>query len=337
MRTPTRVLGFLAVLALVLVASLGLGRWVGPDEDLASASGGDHGHAATDDSTTDEGGHDHGAALAGGLQMSEGGHALTLRETILEPGRREVAFTIEGGDGPVTDYDVVHEKELHLIVVRRDLTGFQHLHPERDADGTWRVPVDLEPGAWRVLADFQAAGGEPHVLGADLFVPGDFQPERVGGQDLADTVDGYDVNLGGSFTAGAESVVTATVSRDGEVVTDLEPYLGSTGHLVALRAGDLGYVHVHPEGGAFHTSFPSAGSYRLFLDFKHDGVVRTAAFTVQVDGAGHDHGSHDHGTDDHGTDDDGMDTDPAEEHPVQEEPSDGSSNQETEDGHSHDH
>ena len=72
--------------------------------------------------------------------------------------------------------------------------------------------------------------------------------------------------------------------RDGEPVTDLEPYLGAYGHLVALRAGDLAYLHVHPEGGrgpvAFRAEVPSEGAYHLFLDFKHDGVVRTAAFAV---------------------------------------------------------
>ena len=61
-------------------------------------------------------------------------------------------------------------------------------------------------------------------------------------------------------------MLTATVSRDGEPVTDLQPYLGAYGHLVALRDGDLGYLHVHPEGDtgpgpeiAFGTEFPSAG------------------------------------------------------------------------------
>ena len=60
-------------------------------------------------------------------------------------------------------------------------------------------------------------------------------------------VDGYDVTLGGSVTAGEETVLTATVSRDGEPVTDLQPYLGAYGHLVSLRDGDLGYLHVHPD------------------------------------------------------------------------------------------
>ena len=47
-----------------------------------------------------------------------------------EPGRHEVALEITGPDGhAVTAYDVEREKQLHLIVVRRDFTGFQHVHP----------------------------------------------------------------------------------------------------------------------------------------------------------------------------------------------------------------
>jgi hypothetical protein len=69
----------------------------------------------------------------------------------------------------------------------------------------------------------------------------------------------------------------------------VEPYLGARGHLVALRQGDLAYLHVHPldkaaAGNAitFATTFPSAGRYRLFLQFKEAGRVHTAAFTQEV-------------------------------------------------------
>jgi len=37
----------------------------------------------------------------------------------------------------------------------------------------------------------------------------------------------------------------------------------------------------------FAAEVPSLGRYHLFLDFKHDGVVRTAAFAVRA-GGGHD-------------------------------------------------
>ena len=86
------------------------------------------------------------------------------------------------------------------------------------------------------------------MLGADLLVPGDFTPEPLSADQLTAQVDGYDVTLGGSVQAGEETVLTATVTQAGEPVTDLQPYLGAYGHLVSLRDGDLGYLHVHPEG-----------------------------------------------------------------------------------------
>ena len=92
----------------------------------------------------------------------------------LDAGPQRLAFTVTGPDGhPVTAYDEQHERDLHLIVVRRDLTGFQHVHPELDqSTGEWSTSVDLTPGAWRVLADFRPTGGEPLVLGTDLLVAG---------------------------------------------------------------------------------------------------------------------------------------------------------------------
>jgi hypothetical protein len=105
-------------------------------------------------------------------------------------------------------------------------------------------------------------------------------------------VDGYTVSLTGDLNPGAASKLTLSVARDGVPVTDLQPYLGAYGHLVALRNGDLAYLHVHPDGApgdgrttagpqiTFYADVPSTGSYRLYLDFQHNGVVRTAEFTA---------------------------------------------------------
>jgi hypothetical protein len=301
--TPLRVAAYAVLLVVVLGAAIGIGRLVGPlDVEPAGHGTEAHGAAGHAEEHGEEHGEEHADTAAAGLESTVGGHTLHLVEDRLEPGRQRLDLHVLGPDGdPVTAYDVQHERELHLIVVRRDLTGFQHVHPVRADDGTWSVDVDLTPGTWRVLADTAPAGADPVVLGADLMVPGDFAPEPIGERVLSDSVDGYDVTLGGQTTAGAETELAVTVTRDGEPVTDLEPYLGAAGHLVALRDGDLRYLHVHPDDGGgsgpvvrFHTTFPSAASYRLFLDFQHDGVVRTAEFTVPVTGpvegeAGHEH------------------------------------------------
>jgi hypothetical protein len=289
MNVATRLVGFGLGCAALFAASLGVGHLVGPVAAEPQPAAG-HGGMADMSQTSH---HD-----VAGLQASAGGYTLTLADPRLAPGRQRLAFTVSVADGtPVTAYDQQHERDLHLIVVRRDLTGFQHVHPVLDrGTGEWSTDVDLSAGAWRVLADFAPAGREPLVLGTDLLVPGAFAPEPLGADELTADVDGYDVTLGRELVgAGEETVLTATVFRDGQPVTDLQPYLGAYGHLVALRDGDVGYLHVHPDEDAgpgpalaFHSEFPSAGRYRLFLDFRHDDVVHTAAFTVTVEG-GHDH------------------------------------------------
>jgi hypothetical protein len=84
---------------------------------------------------------------------------------------------------------------------------------------------------------------------------------------------------------GQEAELEFTVERDGRTVKP-EKYLGARGHLVALREGDLAFLHVHPDEDslAFMAEFPSAGRYGLYLQFKHEGTVRTAAFTRDVSG-----------------------------------------------------
>ena len=182
------------------------------------------------------------------------------------------------------DFDIEHTKRMHLIVVRRDMTGFQHLHPTENADGTWSVAVTLpDAGSYRVFADF-SVDGRPHTLADDLTVDG-----AVRSQELPAPADGVDVDglrvtqTKGASRAGAESELAFDVTRDGEPVA-VEQYLGAKGHLVALRQGDLAFLHVHPDERSlkFMATFPTAGRYRLFLQFQTAGRVHTAGFTQEV-------------------------------------------------------
>src|SRR4029450_12965574 len=94
-----------------------------------------------------------------------------------------------------------------------------------------------------------------------------------------DDTDGYHVELSGHLEAGKASTLTMRISRDGAPVTDLQPYLGALGHLVALRDGDLAYLHVHPNAGkelSFTVEGPSSGTYGLFLDVRPGEHVHPA-------------------------------------------------------------
>ncbi|MEU9004885.1 hypothetical protein [Streptomyces sp. NPDC048551] len=308
MNTGVRIAVFAAALAATFGTAYGVGTGVGPVGAPVAPAHGDHaanGQAAKDRAAKGPGapaaaGHaEHGQAAqgpaAGGLQVSEGGYTLSLESPRLAPGQGELRFSVKDSAGrPVTAFKTEHGKELHFIVASRDLTVYRHLHPVRGADGTWSTPVDLPAaGGYKAFADFTPAaeGAKGVTLGADLAVPGAYQPAELPPAARTAEVDGYQVALGGTLEPGKAGELKLTVAKDGKPVTDLEPYLGAYGHLVALRDGDLAYLHVHPnEGGpgpdvSFTATAPSAGTYRLFLDFQHGGTVRTAAFTVSAGGA----------------------------------------------------
>jgi hypothetical protein len=233
-------------------------------------------------------------APAGGLSLSADGLNLVAPDTAFRPGqRRPLAFRITGpGGAAVTTYAIVHDKPLHLIVVRRDLTGYQHLHPTMAADGTWRIDLTLAaPGSYRAIADFTAiVGGRPvaTTLGTDLTVAGRYAPAALPAPLRRATTDGFSVSYDGTpRTESTQPILMTVTDPDGRPAA-LEPYLGAYGHLVILRQGDVGYLHVHPEPQLadgkvkFWLAAPGPGRYRMFFDFKVAGRVHTAGWTVTV-------------------------------------------------------
>ncbi len=222
-----------------------------------------------------------------GLAVSDNGLTLELaRDTAPQGTPFALGFRIVDRNGQtVRDFDVEHTKRMHFIVVRRDMTGFQHLHPTKNRDGTWSLPVSLpDAGAYRVFADF-SVGGKAYTLAGDIAVDGSVRSLALPAPATSCDVDGLRVTLTeGATKAGTESALGFTVTREGRPVA-VQDYLGAKGHLVALRQGDLAFLHVHPDQNRlkFMATFPSAGSYRLFLQFKTtDGRLHTAAFTQEV-------------------------------------------------------
>ena len=226
-------------------------------------------------------------AQADGLSVAKDSLVLVPQQRVVRSGTpTPIRFTVHAGGEALRMFDVEHEREMHLIVVPRDLSGFQHLHPVRDPDGTWRAAIRLpRAGAYRAFADF-ATGGERTVLGWDLSAPGMFDVRPLPPPAAAARAGPFDVALADrDVAAGKESTLAFAVNRAGRVVA-VDPYLGARGHLVILREGDLAYLHTHAdeEELRFDTTFPSAGRYRAFLQFSAEGKVHTAAFTIEVDG-----------------------------------------------------
>ncbi|MPZ80814.1 MAG: hypothetical protein GEV28_10605 [Actinophytocola sp.] len=303
--TTRKLGGFGLALAVAFAAAYGVGQAVGPvaaePEPAAAEHEGMGGADGAEDGMADMGGHGdaHGGEPAGvpkGLMVSADGVTLDVLSDGLRAGvATDFAFRILDDHGsPVTAFAPTHDKLMHLVVARRDLSGFQHVHPTMAADGTWRIPLTVaSAGDYRVFADFLPRGREEGVtLGADVPVSGAYQPKPLPAPALAADVDGYRVTLAGALVPGTTSKLTLSVDKGGVPVTDLQPYLAAYGHLIALRQGDLAYLHVHPDGEpgdgktpagpsiTFYAEVPTAGTYRLYLDFKHGGVVRTAELTA---------------------------------------------------------
>jgi hypothetical protein len=296
-----RIAAFAALLVGVFAGAALLGGAINPpgsvaeedrDDEAAEHSGQESAddHGSVERASTDASGGEATAVALPGLQVAQDGYRLVVDRARRGSGdpRARFEFQIVDRSGrPVREFDVAHEKRMHFIVVRRDMTSFQHLHPTMRPDGTWTTQVNLpRGGVYRVFADFTRSG-EQRTLGADVHAGGPYRPEPLPRpQTTAQTEDGLVVSLDAEGAeAGESGRAEFEVRRDGERVNDrLQTYLGAKGHLVALREGDLAYLHTHPEGDelAFMAEYPSAGSYRLFVQFRFEGRVQTAAFTQRV-------------------------------------------------------
>lgn len=223
--------------------------------------------------------HTHGKPVASPVPPGFSVDGYTLVNDASQPSALAVALHVRGPDGQrVTQYIEAHGSTLRVVLIRPDLSGFQHLHPDIGADGSFVVPV--EHGRWHIVVDAQPAGAAaPIVLATN--VDDENAVATVALPKPADSVTVGDLTV---TRNGLDFTVTA---KDGSPAQGLEPYLGQSAHLIAIRQGDLAYQHLHPAASTAAATFSFdgallSGTSRLFLQFGSRGAVETAAFTVVV-------------------------------------------------------
>jgi hypothetical protein len=307
MSAGAKLASFAVVLAIAFGGAAAVGHAVGPF-DVGDG----------DTHSGDRSGHGGGAASEGqeprGLAIAAAGYRLVadpVGRTAGSPSTLAFRIVDEERGSSLAGFDVVHERPLHLIVLSRNLVDYLHLHPTMDDSGRWTTELPaLDAGSYRVFADFQPHGGDPLTLATDLSVAGEVPTTDIPQPTRVDTIGDLTVTLDGDRVTVGDSELAFRGERIGRAVRT-EPYLGALGHLVAIRAGDLAFLHVHPtdaddgdahdrdahagaadddadddvEGVTFGADLPSAGTYRVFFDFSVDGVVRTADFTLEVNGS----------------------------------------------------
>lgn len=208
----------------------------------------------------------------------------------------ELTIQIFDKDGKVIEnYKINHEKKMHLIVVSKDLSVFQHLHPQYTENGIFKVKTNFPTGGdYKLIADFIPEGGEATTKTQWVTVSGDNAPNNAIQPDtnMTKVVDGKEVSLTFDKLEAGQDVTMTWSFKDASTkqpITNLEQYLGAVGHVVILSADAEKYIHNHPleekatgPDAKFGTSFPHSGVYKVWGEFKHQGKVFTVPFVVKV-------------------------------------------------------
>jgi len=224
----------------------------------------------------------------------------------------KIAFTpkIKGNESAQVPLDVDHEKKLHTIVVSSDLSFFDHIHPEYQADGSYSIDYTFPAGGeYLVFSDYKPSGAGHQVEKTPVMVSGKPGVAKTFSKDKLSATSGDFTlllqPLGGKFLSNQPMHIKAVVQQKGKVIdaNTLENYLGAKAHVVVVDLADKNYLHVHPEvaEGAFdlHATFEKPGIYRGWIQFQSAGKIHTADFVMNVSQgdpskADHDH-EHSHG------------------------------------------
>jgi hypothetical protein len=219
-----------------------------------------------------------------------------------------------------------HGHLMHLFLVRMpDMQSFWHLHPRQTGEGHFAVSLPTVPaGRYQIFADIVHHTGFPETQVGEIDLPalagnalsGDDSgvPDLAPSANISQFGDGYRM-----VWERDSSVLKANVplwfrfrieDRDGHPATDLENYMGMSGHAAFISTDGKVFAHVHPAGsvsmaaemmaqGASHDmsamqpapigsevsfpyGFPRAGDYRIFVQVKRAGKIETGEFSAHV-------------------------------------------------------
>jgi hypothetical protein len=214
-----------------------------------------------------------------------------------------------------------HGHPMHLFIVSPTLDRLLHLHPAEAAAGTFvqQLPP-LDAGRYELFADVVHGSGIAETATAQIETAG-VTGSPLSGDDSewpseADLRPGSGQGRivweqqGEPLAAGRLTIFTFRVEdENGQPARDLELYMGMPGHAVFVKRDRRVFAHIHPGGsvsaaaltiaasrptehGGLHAALPpvvsfpygipEAGDYRIFVQVRRGGRVRTAAFDASV-------------------------------------------------------
>lgn len=213
----------------------------------------------------------------------------------------DITVTEQALGDAIKEFELVHDKTMHLIIVRDDLSYFDHLHLEPQ-QGVFTTSYTFpSAGSYKLWVDVKPKGGRQFLTAFRLGIEGQPLYERVplalDNQLTKLVMNGqYRVSLalpsGLGIHHGA-NLKFSIADKNGKPITDLQPMLGAKAHCIIISEDLRDFLHVHPEeevssnwrGGpdaTFHAQFPKAGLYKTWVQFQHHDKTITADFVVQV-------------------------------------------------------
>jgi hypothetical protein len=217
-----------------------------------------------------------------------------LRATPTLAGARLRIAVKQPGAGPlVRKFAIVHERPMHLFVVGEGLEFFAHEHPVQQPDGVFMLDLTLpRRGPYMAIAEFLPEGGTPQTFQQAFTTGGAFaRPARTAVDTAPKIVDGMRVSVDASKIHGGGMqplIITIDDAATGAPVTDLEPYLGASAHLLIVSQDMTEAIHGHPTEDVrgpsvtFRPLLPRAGVFKAWIQLQRAGRVSTAAFVIDV-------------------------------------------------------
>ena len=216
------------------------------------------------------------------LNSVEAGKNFNLAFVPISVGINEKTITLE----------TIHERKVHLIIVSEDLEYFYHIHPTKENNGHYSVDFNIPfGGRYKLFAEYKPQGNNKITDVFEFIAAGVNKPDEVyKSQKTFFSGNEYSVKLlnAENLLVGKENLIIAEFYKDGEKlkITGLENYLGEKAHAVAISIKDKNFMHVHPmvmeEELNLDLNFDKPDLYRLWLQFKINGVVYTADFVVKA-------------------------------------------------------
>ena len=212
------------------------------------------------------------------VQMATVGSAQLSQPTVLR-------FLIyqKPDNAAIDNLQLEHEKYIHVVGVRDDLSVFFHIHPVKIAPGVWQVTNNFtEAGNYKIWADVHYHDSSYAFAQPLLAIPGSLPASAppISPTNYA-LASGYQVTLKHTepLLAGNAASLQFLIrdSHGREIVT--ENFLGAPMHLVIVKDDLSVYRHAHPEHQenpdplvSFNQFFPDPGNYKLFAQFRPLGT-----------------------------------------------------------------